>query len=152
MMVVALLSGQALSAETQPDPERAAKYYAQAMEYLDQKDRWYDAAVLLKKAAKEMDQASEEASRTLRFAGHVFSQVKSYSRAQSALEDAGELALARGDLSEAATSFVEAAHVAVARGRRADVEDLVDRVRLITASPLLSEAEKGRLRHLVAAA
>ncbi len=153
MLAIALLFGQPLAAD-QPgvDPEKAAKYYAEAMEYLDKPDRWYDAAVLLRRAAEELDPASEEASRTMQFAGRVFAQAKSFDRAQSALEEAGELALARGDLSHAARAFVEAAHVAAARGRAADVGALADRVRLISASPLLSAAEKSRLQDLVEAA
>ncbi|HUG00386.1 MAG TPA: hypothetical protein VML95_00845 [Longimicrobiales bacterium] len=152
MLAIALLVGQPLAADDPGDPEKAARYRAQAMDYLDRPDRWYDAAVLLKRAAEELDPATEEASRTMLFAGRVFAQAKSYPKAQSALEAAGELALARGDLSHAARAFVEAAHVASVRGRSSEVGELAERVRLITASPLLSAAEKSRLQGLVEAA
>lgn len=152
-LAIALLVGQPLSAD-QPaaDPEKAARYYAEAMDYLDEPDRWYDAAVLLRRASEEMDSVTEEAFRAMLFAGRVFAQAKSYGRSQEALETAGELALARGDLSRAARAFVEAAHVAAVRGRNAEVGELAERVRLITASPLLSTAEKNRLQELVEAA
>jgi tetratricopeptide (TPR) repeat protein len=152
LFAIALLVVQPLAAADRGDPEKAAEYYAKAMEFLDDRDRWYDAAVLLERAAREMDPAAQRASATMRFAGHVFAQAKRWSDAQEALEEAGDLALARGDLNDAAASLVQAAHVAAARGRADDVEALTERVRRFTASPLLSAGQKSRLLRLVAPA
>lgn len=152
LLAIALLAAQPLVAADRTDPEKAAEYYAKAMKLIDDKDRWYDAAVLLERAAREMDPATARASATMRFAGHVFAQAERWSDAQEALEEAGDLALARGDLNDAAASLVQAAHVAAARGRAGDVEELTERVRRFTASPLLSASQKSRLLRLVAPA
>lgn len=149
---VASLAAQPLSANVTVDPETAARLHAEAMTLVDDPARWFDAALLLQRSAEELDVADPHAAETMRFAGHAFAQAGRYDHARAALEAAGDLALARGDLAGAAHAFIQAAHSAVEGGSPADARRLAWRATLIAESPVLSAAEKDRIRGLVAAA
>lgn len=149
---VVSLAAQPLAGDVTADPETAARLHAEAMTLVDDPARWYDAALLLERSAGELDVANPRAVETMRFAGHVFAQAGRYDRARAALEAAGDLALARGDLTGAAHSFIQAAHAAVEGDSPADARRLAWRATLIAESPVLSAAEKDRIRGLVAAA
>lgn len=150
--VVASLAAQPLSGYVTADPETAARLHAEAMTLVDDPERWYDAALLLERSAEELDVSEPRAAETMRFAGHVFAQAGRYDRARAALEAAGDLALARGDLAGAAHAFVQAAHAAVEGGSPGDARRVAWRATLIAESPVLSAAEKDRIRGLVPAA
>jgi catechol 2,3-dioxygenase-like lactoylglutathione lyase family enzyme len=68
--------------------------------------------------------------------GHLAYLVGNLGEAQEAFEGAGVAALLRGDIHDAATSFLYAAHTAASRSRFYDAQLLVERATLLFELPL----------------
>ena len=71
--------------------------------------------------------------------------------ARRLMEQAAERALAIGDVLNAATAFTEAAYISAELKDGARVRALAAKARLLTNSPMLSEAQRAQLRERLAA-
>jgi tetratricopeptide (TPR) repeat protein len=134
-----------------PDPDRAAQLRQQAEELFSQPKQWKKAVRLLEESASLREASDPEAYECLIYAGRIRAAMGDPSGARESLEKAGEHAMARGALVEAANAFIDAAHAAVALKDARGAQDLVDRARLLADSPLLSLEQRSGLKARLAA-
>jgi tetratricopeptide (TPR) repeat protein len=153
LTLVALASAPASAADSdpRPDPERAQQLHAQAISLLDSPRRWAEAASLLRRSAENLSDDDPTAFTTMRFAGRVYAQAGELGKARKAFTDAAELALARGEVVDAAYAYIDAAHAASEQGATSQVIELAEKARRLTSSPLLPDADRDAIGALVGA-
>lgn len=100
--------------------------------------RFIDAARLLKRAAKLRGE-DPRAATNFRSAAWMYSAAGQNSSAREMMELAAERSLVVGDVEQAATSFIDAAELALASGREDKVPLLIRRARAAVKSPLIAE-------------
>ena len=123
-------------------PERAHQLQVQAEALFSQPARWSKAAKLLERSAALRDASDPEAYDCLASAGRIRAALHQNDAAIRLLTRAGDNALARGDVLDAAESYVMAAHVAVAAKDLALAQQLGEKVKLLSTSPLLSAEQR----------
>jgi len=133
------------AAAGEPDIKKADELKAQAVQLFDQPARWMEAARLLEKSVEYRDAADAEIHASLMTAAGIWMSSGEYSRAYRTARRAGENAHARGAVQDAAHSFISAAAVAAQLGRTGDAEELMERARLLAASPLLNQQERNHI-------
>lgn len=111
---------------------RTPEFFQQAAEYLEA------AADFRPEGDSQGVQDLVSASRLRFYAGDE-------GRAQSLLKEAGEVALAYGDVGAAAEAFLDAAWIARKRGLAPVAQDLLSRAHKLTQSPLLEESQRSVL-------
>lgn len=139
--------GYAMAAPPAPTVERADELKAQAEALYSQPKRWRKAMRLLEQSAALRAADDPEAFTCLMFAGRLGAAVGEYSAARAALQKAGEHALARGAVTDAAYAFIDAAHAAAMEKDVELARELLDRAALLAKSPLLSAAERQALTY-----
>ena len=129
----------AVTAEPARDLERANVLRAQAQALRNQPSKWEQAAWLHARAARLRSPTDPLLLDDLTVAAGLLSYNGEYGHAAELMEELADRALAVGDLMKAANSYITAAitHNRAGRGERALA--LVEKARLLTHSPLLSE-------------
>jgi hypothetical protein len=127
------------------DPGRAHALYVEANALLSQPKQWRRAARLYERSAELRDAADPEAYMCLVMAGRLRASTGDIAGAKAALERAGDQALARGSVVEAAQAYIEAAHAAAELKMSADAHALRDKALLLADSPLLSDDQRSSI-------
>jgi outer membrane PBP1 activator LpoA protein len=134
-------AGVQLAAAVTPPVDRAAVLRAEAEELFSQPRRWSRAASLLERSAEIGGMTDANSFGSLLLAGRLRANTRDYAAAYQNLEKAGEHALARGAVLDAAHAFIDAAHVAAADGNRKNARAMVERAKLLAESPLLTSVQ-----------
>jgi hypothetical protein len=137
--------------DTTPKPERARELKAQAEALYSQPKQWKRAVRLLEQSASLREANDPEVYSCLVYASRIQANLGEMTAARINLEKAGEHALARGSVIEAAHAFIDAAHVAVAEGKTDIARTMVERATLLSESPLLSAEQKKSLTRRIEA-
>jgi tetratricopeptide (TPR) repeat protein len=125
-----------------PDKDRARQLRAKAEALFDKPSEWRRAARLLEESAALRTADDAEAYDCLLYAGRIRASFGDYGVATRLLQRAAEHALARGVVMDAAQAYVDAAFAAKADKNIASAAELLERARLLTGSPTLSEGER----------
>lgn len=133
--------GQSRQANAGPD---ALEARAQAL--LDDMDRWDDAADLYRQAAALREPGDPVAVSNLKSAARLEFYQGSEGQAQRDLEEAAQQALAIGDVVAAANAFADAAWIAGGNGKGLQARELARRARLLTHSPLITQADRSEIQ------
>ncbi|MEN8374899.1 MAG: hypothetical protein ABFS34_05565 [Gemmatimonadota bacterium] len=151
MISLASAPAAAVAAPPRVDNDRAEELYDRAVSLLDSQHRWAEAASLLRRSAENRSQDDPAAFETMRFAGRVYAQAGDFGKSRETLTDAGDLALARGALVDAAHAYIEAAHAAIEQGDATRARSLAERAQRLSTSPLLPDTESASIASLVGA-
>ena len=133
-----------------PDKERAKLLRAKAEALFDQPNEWRKAARLLEESAKLRTADDPEAYDCLLYAGRIRASMGDFDAAKGLLERAAEHALARGAVMDAAQAYVDAAFSAKAGLNSTAAAALIEKARLLTNSPLLSQDQRQNLLERIA--
>jgi hypothetical protein len=128
-----------------PDALRASEMRAEAEHYFSAPRYWRCAARLLERSVDYRTPEDAETYRTLIVAGNLRAAMGEYNTAQANFERAAHHAAARGAVLDAAHGYINAAHAAVKGGNGHQAGRLVERARLLSSSPMLSEAQKTQI-------
>lgn len=128
------------------NPERAAQLKRDAEALFSQPKQWNKAVRMLEQSAALRAGSDPEAYTCLVYAARVRAALGDMRGARIDFEKAAAQALARGAVVEAAHAYIDAAHAAVALRDAAGARELVDSARLLSESPLLSVADRTRLK------
>ncbi|HSJ25264.1 MAG TPA: hypothetical protein VK929_11370 [Longimicrobiales bacterium] len=131
------------------DQQRADELRAQAEAYFGQPQHWRRAARLLERSAALRPAEDPAGYSCLVLAASLRAATGDYAAARRLYEKAGDQAMARGAVMDAAHAYIDAAHAAT-QGRSVDALDLVERARLLASSPLLSAAQAEQITHRIA--
>lgn len=104
--------------------------------------RYTDAARLYKDAAKLKPRDDPGAVDDMMLAANLLFVANRPLEARRTLEDAGERALAAGDVERGARAFIEAAFIADKQGNKAETTRLGHRAELLSVSPQLTPAQR----------
>jgi hypothetical protein len=115
---------------------------AQAKELYTQPLRYREAASLHVRAAELREAGDPLRVKNLQQAARLYYYAGKKTKAQSLMERAGEEALSTGDIMLAARTLLDASAVAQDLRRGADVLRIVERVRLLMASPLIAASDR----------
>lgn len=147
LIALSLLAGAApLAADTPDSTSRADELRARAEALYDTPRLWSHAADLLKQSAHLRDDGDPEKVRTLVASGRVYGQARRFENARRTLARAGDLALERGFVFQAASAYMEAAHAAARAGSVGAATRLVEKARALSNSPHLSTRERAALQ------
>jgi ATP/maltotriose-dependent transcriptional regulator MalT len=125
--------------------EAAAERVGKTMEFFNEAAKyWEEAASLRPEGDCQAVQDMVNASRLKFYLGDK-------GKAQSLLQDAGEIAMAYGDVGTAARVFLDAAWIARARGQATVVQNLLTKAQKLAQSPLLEESQRDALLARIAA-
>lgn len=144
LMIVAGTS--TVSAQTPASSDEVVKIEAQAEGYLGDPGKWDRAASLYRQAAEMRAAADPVGVVDLVRAGRLSFYEGDESQAVRDFRNAGQRALAIGDVVSAINAFVDAAWVADRQGDNADAHDYLGRAQLLANSPLLGESERQLLQ------
>lgn len=125
--------------------ERADELQAKAEALYAQPKQWGKAVRLLEKSAELRAADDAEAYTCYVMAGRLAAALGDNSEAEQVLRKAGEHALARGDVMDAASAFIDAAHAASRAGNPAGAQELLERAKLLSGSPLLGAEDRAAL-------
>jgi len=134
----------------EPDVDRARELKTQAEALFSQPKQWRRAVRLLEESASLREAQDREAGVCLALAGRLRDALGDYSGARATLAKAGDHALARGSVLEAAHAYLDAAHVAIKEKNADEARELVEKALLLSASPLLSAEQKEAVTRRVA--
>jgi hypothetical protein len=124
------------------DVERADALYAEAEALLSQPRQWRRAVRLFERSA-ELRPASDPAGyAALQLAGQLRASFRDYNGARATLERAGDHALARGAVLDAARAYIDAAYAASHARQNGDAHALLGRAALLAESPLLTDEQR----------
>lgn len=129
--------------------DRAAALRSQAETYLEEQGQWRRATPLLERSAALSAADDVRAVESLRLAGHLRAAAGEHAAAQRNFERAADRALAMGAVLDAANALLDAAVAAARNGNAPSFETLIDRAALLSASPLLSEAQARSIRRRI---
>ncbi len=147
----AMQYGAAMNAPKEPELERAEELLAEAEALFSEPKRWRKAMQLLEKSAELRPADDPGAYRCLMYAGRLGAAVGDYAGARMALTKAAEHALARGEITDAATAYIDAAHAAGLEGQPKLAKEMLERASLLSRSPLLSAAARSALEYRLGA-
>ncbi len=125
--------------------ERADELKARAEALYGQPKQWGKAVRLLEKSAELRAADDADAYTCYIMAGRLAAALGDNGEAEQVLRKAGEHALARGAVVDAASAFIDAAHAAARAGNPAGAQELLERARLLSGSPLLDAADRAAL-------
>jgi hypothetical protein len=126
----------------EPTDTRALQMEAEAIRLETERDRWDDAADLYRQAARLRDAGTLETARNYVKAGRLAYYAGEHRTAMFDLRNAGENAVAAGDVVTAARAYLDAAWIAVDLEEGELARDLTLRASRLTASPLLSQEDR----------
>jgi hypothetical protein len=145
---IALLMPAAARAAASPGPtdaERAKQLRARAEALFDQPKEWRKAAKLLEASAALRSADDAEAYECLLSAARIRAATGDAGVSKKLFKRAAEHALARGIVMDAAQAYVFAAFAAKQARDVNGATELLERARLLTGSPQLSEHERRTL-------
>ncbi len=128
---------------------RADSLHEEALRAQANQSEWESAGRLFVAEAELRPADDPAAVDALIVAANLFYGADLPLRAREVLEAAGERAEAAGDLMRAARAYLDAATVAEHEGEDAHVRRLVGRVETLSESPLLSDAQRDRIRQRI---
>lgn len=126
--------------------EKATELERKAEELYSHPARYSQAARLLIRAAELRSIDDPVYVTNLSMAARLYFYAGEKLQAFELMERAATAALSRGDVLTAAHAFVDASHLAALNGLSSDVTRLVERARLLTASPLLADRERAGVK------
>jgi hypothetical protein len=144
-LLLSALTAGSLLAQSRQATEGPEALEARAEAYLGDMEKWDDAAELYRRAAELRGPADLVSVANLKSAARLEFYQGSETRAQRDLEDAGEQALAMGDVVAAANAFVDAAWIAGTAGRGQEARTLAHRAQLLIHSPLITQADRSEI-------
>jgi hypothetical protein len=124
--------------------DRAAALLARA-DLLSREDQLLEKARLYEEAARLFPSGDARASASLRRAAQILHHLNQSARSLVLLEQAAELAAARGDLTEAANFYVDALFIALEIHARSKARRFIDRALALANSPAMPEADRQRI-------
>jgi hypothetical protein len=107
--------------------------------------RWRDAARVYRRSAEFRAMEDSIGFQCLTSAAALAYATGDRSAARNDMAHAAERALARGDLREAALSYLDAAWIAQEQQKPNQVWELGHRAEILAASPLLSQSDRGAI-------
>ena len=125
--------------------DKAAELRLRAEALFSQPKKWKQAARLFEQSAALRHANDPEGYECLMFAGRIRAALDDIEGARTVLEKAAAQALARGSVVEAASAYIDAAHLAVALKDARGARELVAKASLLTESPLLSVQDRSSL-------
>jgi hypothetical protein len=132
--------------DAEPDIERAEALEARAASMLENLERPNRAAGLYRQAAGIRGDSDAMKVENLRMASRLGYYAGRQRRAMQDAAAAAHLALRQGDVISASHAYLDAAWIAVEIGEPQRAEHFVREARILTASPLLAEAEREAIR------
>jgi hypothetical protein len=152
--IVFMIGASGASAQTQVamnsgSTDRAAVLRSQADAYLEEQGQWRRATPLLERSAALSAADDMRAVESLHLAGHLRAAAGENAAAQRNFERAAERALAMGAVLDAANALLDAAVAAAHNGDAPSFETLIERAALLSASPLLSDAQARSIRRRI---
>ncbi|MHB1168601.1 MAG: hypothetical protein ACYC28_04895 [Longimicrobiales bacterium] len=126
---------------------RAERLQEQAEALFEKPKQWKKAQRLLVESAELRDASDVEGYTCYMLAGRLAAALGDNEEARESLEEAGEHALARGAVVDAASAFIDAAHAAARSGDAVATKELMERAKLLANSPLISPEERSALEH-----
>jgi hypothetical protein len=158
LRIVALLAGVTVASVVGPIPvsaqqrlptlvtvARADSLHIAAVTLGKTMARWGDAARLHRQSALLRAADDSLGFRCLRDAARLSYQRNNVSSARSSMTAAGDQALARGDLMQAAQAYADAAWLAQEQHRKGDTWKLGRQAEVLAGSPLLSPAQRASI-------
>lgn len=133
-----------------PDVDRARELRTQAEALFSQPRQWKKAIRLLEESAQLREADDREATVCLALAGRLRNALGDHAGARQTLEKAGDRALARGSVLEAAHAYLDAASVALKEQNGMAAQSLVKRAILLVESPLLTDEQRETVTRRVA--
>lgn len=155
----AMLAFSGVAAEAQVDyamaaprgPEetvtRADRLQQEAEALFEKPKQWKKAQRLLQESAELRDAGDVEGYTCYMLAGRLAAALGDNAAARESLEHAGEHALARGAVMDAASAFIDAAHAAARAGDADGMKELVERASLLANSPLISPKDREAIQY-----
>lgn len=128
-----------------PRSDKARELKAQAEALFSQPKQWKKAVRLLEQSASMRDAGDPEIYSCLLYAARIQANLGDMDGAQQNLQKAADHAIARGSVVEAAHALIDAAHVAVANNDGQAAREMVERAKLLTASPLLTPEQRNQI-------
>jgi len=107
------------------------------------------AAHLLRRESARRTSYDPEAYTALALGARLYAYAGDLLDAERMMVEAGEAALARGEIAKAAHAFVDAAVAARISGRQERASSLAARARLLTHSPFLPSSERSAILHRI---
>jgi hypothetical protein len=107
--------------------------------------RWRDAARLYRRSADFRAAEDSVGSRCLTEAAALAYAAGDRTGARSDMANAADRDLARGDISEAAQAYLDAAWIAQEQNKPSQVWEFGHRAEILAGSPLLSESDRGAI-------
>lgn len=134
------------SADPRVDVTRAERLEARADALADRMDRRAQAARLYREAAGLRPAEDPQRVANLRNAARMSFYAGQLPAAERDAHEASQAALRQGDLVEAAHAYLDAAWLAARRGQAEQAERWIEEARLLSASPLLAQAQQEAIR------
>lgn len=145
-LVLSAATANAALAQTYEGPEQDPQALeAEAEGYMTDMNKWTRAADLYRQAAALRGAGDVIAIADLKTAARLEFYRGHEGTAMRDLENAGERALAMGDVVAAANAFVDAAWIASAEGRGTKAREFADKAQLLALSPLISPSDREEL-------
>lgn len=124
---------------------KADSLHSVAITMVNTTSRWRDAARLHRQSAGLRAIDDEQGFRCLRVAADLSYAAEDHSLARADLKRAADQALHRGDLEQAAHTFIDVAWVAQEQGKPAEVWAFGRQAEVLAASPLLGTAQRAAI-------
>ena len=153
-LVAALALPAAASAQQQLDPVRVTAIATARADSLHARADRHEISTMrdFRKVARLHEQSAElrgeddaRGFECLQVAAHIRHGAGDFRRAADNMERAAQLAAARGDVMNAAVSYIDAAYIAVDLKQGARVREFTRAARLLTESPLITAAQRVQL-------
>lgn len=134
--------GPAGAMTVEPNEARAKQLEAHAQELMAERTNWKDAARNLRQAAELRGEGDAQAVSNLVTGARLSYYAGDDRAALSDLRQAGDRALAMGDVNTAAHAYLDAAWMGMQLSRPEVVAEYIHRAELLTRSPLLTAAHR----------
>ncbi|MEX2528824.1 MAG: hypothetical protein WEA09_14430 [Gemmatimonadota bacterium] len=145
----AAMQGPMGTESEQPDEARAQELEAQAQELMTERTSWKDAARALRQAAQLREEGDPQAVSNLMTGARLAFYTGDDRGALSDLKQAGDRALAMGDVNTAAHAYLDAAWIGMQLSRPEVVTEYTHRADLLTRSPLLSADHRAAIQQRI---
>lgn len=134
-----------LAPATVAPPVTPDELRTQAEALFSQPKQWKRAARLLEQSAHLRAADDPDGYVCLLMAGRLRHAIGDHGAARQNLEQAAEQALSRGAVVDAANALIDAAHIAVVQKDVDAAAAFVERARLLSGSPLLTDVQRNAL-------
>lgn len=138
-------TARAQSARVDENVEKAERYEARAMDQIENRNRWEQAAWNLRRAGGLRPIGDPERSQSFAMAARLSYYVGDAIQSMQDFERAANAALYTGDLVGAADLFTDAAWVAGRAGERQTMERITAQVRALASAPNFGTENRGNV-------